>query len=177
MFIDRTNITRVFYLGILLDLKRVGLMVRDNNPGGSSRPYRSFPTRLYEMVNDPLTDSVISWSESGKSFIVWNQSELCSEVLPKFSLGKVFSNFTFKLDTFGFRKVESDQWEYANDDFERGKPELTEEIQKRFLASLSPEAFVFKRSAEDARVIERTRALQMAMKERALAKNLSNLTL
>ncbi|XP_010453361.1 PREDICTED: heat stress transcription factor A-4a-like [Camelina sativa] len=124
-------------------------MVRDNNCGGSSRssirPFRSFPSRLYEMVDDTSMDAIISWSESGKSFIVWNQTELCTHVLPKFSLSQKLSKFTFMLDTFGFKKVESEEerWEYANDNFVRGKPELAEEIHKRYMASLPPKAFVF----------------------------------
>ncbi|CAE6098638.1 unnamed protein product [Arabidopsis arenosa] len=153
-------------------------MVRDNNnPGSSSRsrrPYRSFPTILYEMVDDPSTDSMISWSESGKSFIIWNQPEFSNNVLPKYvKLRNDMSIFK----TFGFRKVDSERWEYANDDFVRGKPELTAEIQKRFMATVPPEVFVCKNAAKAARDVERVRALAMAMKERALAKNLSNLTL
>lgn len=56
----------------------------------------------------------------------------------------------------GFRKVkESEQWEYAHDDyFVKGKPELTHEIEKALMASLAPKTLAdleksFKESPPD----------------------------
>ncbi|KFK25540.1 hypothetical protein AALP_AA8G128300 [Arabis alpina] len=155
-------------------------MVRDNHGGGSSRsskPYRSLWTKLYEMVNDPSTDSIVLWSQNGNSFIVWNQYEFCNDILPSLSQSRVLSIFTRRLGTFGFRKVMSEEYEYANDNFVRGRPELVPEIQKRYIASLPPDAFVFKRAAEASRGIGRIRALKLAIDESAVTKNLSNLTL
>ncbi|KFK25539.1 hypothetical protein AALP_AA8G128200 [Arabis alpina] len=149
--------------------------------GGSSRPIRQinvFGNMLYEMVNDPTSDSVISWSQNGNSFIVWNQSELCSDVLPSFSQSEDLSVFIRRLGTFGFRKVdESEEFEYANDHFVRGRPELLAEIQKRYIASLPPDTLFFKRKAIVDKGNARIRALKLAMDERNVTKNLSNLTL
>lgn len=47
---------------------------------------RYFADVLYEMVDDPSTDSIVSWSQDGSSFIFWNQDKFCSDVLPKFGL-------------------------------------------------------------------------------------------
>ena len=47
---------------------------------------RYFADVLYEMVDDPSTDSIVSWSQDGKSFIFWDQDKFCSDVLPKFGL-------------------------------------------------------------------------------------------
>jgi len=30
-----------------------------------------FLTKTYQLVDDPITDDVISWSESGSTFVVW----------------------------------------------------------------------------------------------------------
>ena len=38
------------------------------------------------MVDDPSTDSIVSWSQDGSSFIFWDQDKFCSDVLPKFGL-------------------------------------------------------------------------------------------
>ncbi|EOA14440.1 hypothetical protein CARUB_v10027643mg [Capsella rubella] len=76
------------------------------------------------MVDDPSTDSVVSWSGNGKSFIVWNESEFCRDVLPRFSHYKEMAPFIRRLGNMGFKKIESsDQWEYGSDNFLRGHPE------------------------------------------------------
>lgn len=42
-----------------------------------------FLKKAHAMVEDPTTDSVISWSEDGKSFIVWHPAECCRNHLPR----------------------------------------------------------------------------------------------
>lgn len=79
----------------------------------------------------------------------------------------VHSNFRFE------------QWEYANDDFARGNPELTFEIQKRYKESLVPKDFEFSLPVPEPGALERRRAHTKAMMEqrRASANDLSNLNL
>lgn len=50
------------------------------------RVRRYFADVLYEMVDDPSTDSIVSWSQDGKSFIFWDQDKFCNDVLPKYGL-------------------------------------------------------------------------------------------
>lgn len=40
-----------------------------------------FLNKAYAMVNDPSTDSIISWSQNGNSFIVWNPEECSKDLL------------------------------------------------------------------------------------------------
>ncbi|CAA7022909.1 unnamed protein product [Microthlaspi erraticum] len=82
----------------------------------------SFLRKLYEMVDDPSTDSIVSWSQSGKSFIVWNESEFTKDVLPRCLQYSEMKNFTHQLDNLGFKKGESEQWQYGCDYFVRGQP-------------------------------------------------------
>lgn len=42
-----------------------------------------FLKKAYAMVNDPSTDSIISWGPNGKSFIVWNQQECSKDLLTR----------------------------------------------------------------------------------------------
>ncbi|XP_033141662.1 heat stress transcription factor A-4a-like isoform X3 [Brassica rapa] len=94
---------------------------------------RYFADVLYEMVDDPSTDSIVSWSQDGKSFIFWDQDKFCSDVLPKFGLSTSPTFFVRLTDIYRFRKVEeSEHCEYAHDYFVRGKPELTVEIERQF---------------------------------------------
>ncbi|CAG8713260.1 953_t:CDS:2 [Cetraspora pellucida] len=106
------------------------------SPRTGNRSVPAFLNKLYNMVNDPQSNELITWSESGNSFLVKRPQDFAKEVLPRFFKHNNFSSFVRQLNMYGFHKIphlqqgvlqsdgQSEQWEFSNTNFLRNQPDL-----------------------------------------------------
>lgn len=90
-----------------------------------------FLLKTYMLVEDPATDDVISWNAEGTAFVVWQPAEFARDLLPTLFKHSNFSSFVRQLNTYGFRKVSTNRWEFCNDKFRRGEKDKLCDIRRR----------------------------------------------
>lgn len=91
-----------------------------------------FLTKLYQLVSDPTTADLISWTDAdGLSFTVHKPSDFGRDILPKYFKHNNFSSFVRQLNQYGFHKQNPDKWMFGHDNFRKDRPDLLKHITRR----------------------------------------------
>ncbi|KAI7872029.1 HSF-type DNA-binding-domain-containing protein [Spinellus fusiger] len=96
----------------------------------------AFLDKLYNMVEDNSTNSLIRWSTDGTSFIVEQHEKFAKTVLPRFYKHNTFASFVRQLNMYDFHKVphlqqgvlisdsENEIWEFSHPHFQKERLDL-----------------------------------------------------
>eukprot|EP00088_Acartia_fossae_P014690 TRINITY_DN17895_c0_g1_i13.p1 TRINITY_DN17895_c0_g1~~TRINITY_DN17895_c0_g1_i13.p1 ORF type:complete len:657 (-),score=138.39 TRINITY_DN17895_c0_g1_i13:388-2304(-) len=115
-------------------------------PQSTSTNVPAFLAKLWKMVENPETDLLICWADSGNSFIIRNQAEFSRDLLPYYYKHSNMASFIRQLNMYGFHKVVSvdsgglksdrDEIEFAHPFFLRGQDHLLPEIKRKVSSNL-----------------------------------------
>ncbi|XP_052200927.1 heat stress transcription factor B-4-like [Diospyros lotus] len=115
-------------MALILDNCSEGILLSLDSQKSVPAP---FLTKTYQLVDDPTTDHIVSWGEDDSTFVVWRPPEFARDLLPNYFKHNNFSSFVRQLNTYGFRKIVPDRWEFANEFFKKGQKHLLCEIHRR----------------------------------------------
>lgn len=59
-----------------------------------------FLTKTCDLVDDPNTNHIVSWSKGNNSFVVWDPEAFAAQLLPKYFKHSNLSSFIRQLNTY-----------------------------------------------------------------------------
>ncbi|EWC47988.1 hypothetical protein DRE_02870 [Drechslerella stenobrocha 248] len=102
-----------------------------------------FVKKLYRMLSEEKHQAVVRWSETGQSFIVYDNNDFTKNVLPQHFKHSNFASFVRQLNKYDFHKVRANEdsvppgpngdqaWEFHHPQFRRGNDNNLEGIKRK----------------------------------------------
>ncbi|CAG9861242.1 unnamed protein product [Phyllotreta striolata] len=92
-----------------------------------------FIKKLWKMVNDKDAEDIISWNATGDSFIIHNQLEFITTLLPLYFKHNNMASFVRQLNFYNFHKVPNikDEIQFTHTCFMKDVPEILPFIRRK----------------------------------------------
>lgn len=99
----------------------------------SSRGLPTFLQKTFSILSDEAAPSVLGWTREGDAFYIKDVETFEQSILPKYFKHNKFTSFVRQLNTYDFHKVKSSTLGqvFRHFQFQRGKPELMQGIQRK----------------------------------------------
>ncbi|KAK1386021.1 hypothetical protein POM88_023756 [Heracleum sosnowskyi] len=94
-----------------------------------------FLAKIYEIIDNPDNEDLVSWNANGSSFIVKDATVFARDLLPKHFKHNTFASFVRQLNNYGFSKLSTNFQEWEHEKFKRGEKHRLVEIQSKRLSS------------------------------------------
>lgn len=101
------------------------------------RSLTSFVEKLHLILEETCDTSLVSWTQDGNAFEVFDVSKFSTTVLPKFFKHNNWQSFVRQLNMYGFSKIcdafhgTASSWEFKHPSFIRHCPGLFSNIRRR----------------------------------------------
>ncbi|KAI3887576.1 hypothetical protein MKX03_012963 [Papaver bracteatum] len=115
------------------------VLKRSSSQSSRTRSPAPFLSKTYELLEEHLgggdgdddQHKIVSWNSTGTGFVVWSPQEFSELLLPKYFKHKNFSSFIRQLNTYGFKKIAANRWEFQHEKFFKGGRHLLAEITRK----------------------------------------------
>jgi len=93
-----------------------------------------FVRKTFQLVSDNTTNHIVSWSEDGTSFTIWNTHAFQKDILPQYFKHNNLCSFVRQLNTYGFHKInasEGEGLEFSHPSFICNQEHMLSQIRRR----------------------------------------------
>lgn len=102
-----------------------------------------FVRKIFQLVSDTNTNNIVSWSDNGKNFTIWNAHAFQKQILPQFFKHNNLCSFIRQLNTYGFHKVSSpsENLQFSHPYFQKDGKHLLNNITRKSKKKTQTEDF------------------------------------